>query len=114
MIKFRILLSTLRVAFPMQRLRMASGRIGLSKNWYYNKCPEQVIFMLTQVQQTALQTKIQHIFHNPDGKDAKDIVPYPHNPMYNEKDFARYDQMSGRDRINQLRDILTDEEVCML
>ncbi|RFU34162.1 hypothetical protein B7463_g2161, partial [Scytalidium lignicola] len=62
----------------------------------------------------ALQTRTQHIFHNPDGKNARDIVPYPHNPTYNQKDFARYDQMSGRDRINQLKEVLTDEELRIL
>ncbi|KIX04966.1 uncharacterized protein Z518_05838 [Rhinocladiella mackenziei CBS 650.93] len=55
--------------------------------------------------------KAMSTFYNPDGIRSTDAVPYPHSPLYNQACAAKHDGMSARDRFEQLRGILNEDEL---
>lgn len=52
-------------------------------------------------------------FANVDGQLGLLVMPYPHNPGYNPSVW-QYDKLTCRDRINQIADSLTADELCGL
>ena len=52
-------------------------------------------------------------FADVDGQRGRLIMPYPHNPGYN-KAVWEYDKLTCRDRISQISDSLTPDELCGL
>lgn len=52
-------------------------------------------------------------FANVDGLLGKVVMPFPHNPGHN-LTVWKYDKMTCRDRINQIADSLTADELCGL
>lgn len=68
---------------------------------------------MTREQEDAVLAKVLATVCNVDGQHGRLVLPYPHNPHYSPL-AHKYEKMSARERIAEVRDQLSDFECALL
>ncbi|KAI8722818.1 Amine oxidase [Fusarium sp. LHS14.1] len=106
----------------MQRYDMdrdlVTTRQGMYENNYYTMNLTGDARKLAHEEAGKLQAKAWDLFVNVDGAGCRKICPLPHqqlgNVMVKREDIERVDAMSCRERFEQIKDQLTEEESALL
>ncbi|KAF9888965.1 hypothetical protein FE257_008135 [Aspergillus nanangensis] len=69
---------------------------------------------MSHQQEVDLCGRVFHLFSNLDGDDLRQSWKYPFGTEQSAGPLARWDKLSCQDRLDQIRDQLSDEEVSML
>ncbi|EXJ72486.1 uncharacterized protein A1O5_04991 [Cladophialophora psammophila CBS 110553] len=69
---------------------------------------------LSHEQESEMFSRVWRAFCNVDGTYMKEGMPYPFDSMRNRAELNKYDKLSCKDRMDQIRPHFSDEEIGML